>query len=994
MLLDLPDAVLTAICRQLPDECIFAAALSCHRLNELALRVFLSRNDIPDPLRQCDVYLEGQGVERTALGLLHALNLATLSFLKSTKTLSFIFLNADLSLGLRDLAQAASLVNRLSPIQHVSLEFRGTICENRIEMSTSIQRRWNSGFLDLWSAVLSNQTVSTLSIRTKWDFLQSYKLYDSPSRIRDVSSARLTRAQSILRSTWRRLRPIPSHTSPSSSVQRALPSPPTITAFHIESSLILHPAFYQMTLFTLRCSPITSLKLHSVPELIKRRNTKGPNLSEDIVNALPFLTSLTIANMELETTVLCRFLSKFPQLTNLTIEPPGQYSYFQSTTRLVPPLPRDVPRLALLNELSVGSGYLVAFLQRPNFLARIARLHITIPMGDLLLPSLLNDLAPIKRSPPAQMSLSLDKFNLLASAIWAMENCIDVSLGLGNKWKDVFSRVKDLTLVRTHYPALHESPVFRRWLALFPAAKKVTWDEYSSDDYPVVFSKQRIYASEDVHETKESKSNNTQFMDFPDDILISILELLTDELFDVALVCRRLNYLTIPIFLMASNIWNRTTHCCVIKLNSYPIARDHLAALSIALVLPHIEEVWVDIPRSGYIYPSLNHVQRLIPVLKRIDMVKKVSLRFGVAPKMHLEEHHIHLQYRWCSLFQELLNVVVNKETCTTLHIRGSPYLFPDEIRWNQRRHTQLKQHVLLDLPTQTNLTHISFEPAAMLSPIFEPWTTSVLQNSKLDSLRLDVTMEDYRFVEIISQALPHLRELEIRWLISPEKNLRIATFLSRLTKLESLRMSSVFTDLTSAQPIPLAIPHLPHLTTLNASIPYINHLLRWVPHALPSLQQLEISTLLSSSSTRPSTAIGSLETLFEGLRRHNLSPRITLAVNFRTTWERDAHWPRNAFDSVLGVGWVQWCPTISALKVKVTSPYSRLANWDSNAAYVSFLRERLTMFPALTEVSFVDGIEYKTETEMMGMASVIVQTVKATHPTMGSIWVNRKRLL
>ncbi|KAF7305021.1 hypothetical protein MKEN_01217100 [Mycena kentingensis (nom. inval.)] len=995
MLLDLPDTLLAAVGAWLPDESILAAALSCRRLNTTALRVFFARNDIPDPSKNCEVYFEGENV---VFSVLRALNLATFTFLHSTERLSLIFLNADLSLGLQDMRGAAALIGRLH-IDSLSLEFQCSICENGIKSELHIQKQWNTCFTELWMAVLRSSAIS-VSVRATWDFLQSYMLYSGTILAQRTSSrpvGAITRSLTALRHRMQQL-------DTSMSVRRVLSHlPPAknsrLASLHIENGPILLPALYHLALATFQYCPVAALKLHSGTLVAKRRN-----MANDIGKALPSLAQLTIVNVDVPSDVLCRFLSRFPDLTTLSIEAPAEYHDSQTGKGLIHLPRRLLPHFNALTELSLTSAYLVGFLRRPEFIAHVERLNITMPMSHLCLPQLLDDLAPLKTC-NAHICLRLNQFHLLErnSVFMEMQHCIDVALGLRAKWLDAFGRVGQVSLVPTQSSLMHLGTTLPRWLALFPAARRFTWDEYSSDEFPRVLARPALYSPGGAAPSRSTAS--LQFSDLPDDIITTILDFLgTQGLFNLALISRRLNYLTIPVLLSNGGIWDRETSTCTIKLDSLPAERDSLAMLTIALILPEIKQVQVRIPRTTYIYPSLNHVRRLISVLERFSALESASIHLGIAFKTHLEAHHVFLQQQWCVLFERLVNTVVSKPTCTTLRVQGSPLLYPDEVAWNQ-------QHppIPLNPPPATNLTFFGFQPSGLLSPMFEPWTIALLRNSKITAMRLEVNAPEYRFVDVIPQTSPHLRELDIQWLLAPEKNLRIAKLLSLLPQLEKLRMSSLFADSSESEgatasgklTISPPAPHLRNLKALAASVPYINHLLQ-TPNALPVLQTLEISVLLASPdsfSPQGITPPGGLSALFNTLHRRGLSPVIILTLIFRAAWDRDPEWPRLAFDAAIGPADEDGIPhpNIVALKVKIISPYTRSASsgvgYDSSAPFVGFLRDRLriSMFRTLNEVSFDDGIEYKSDEQMRGAVQAICEIIRGARPDVEGVWVNGK---
>ncbi|KAJ7193543.1 hypothetical protein GGX14DRAFT_701115 [Mycena pura] len=970
------------------------------------MRVYLARNDIPDPDLKCEVYL--QGLEpRGALGLLHALNLAAMTFFRSTDSLSLIFLNGDLSLGLRDLARATRLVERLTHLREVSLEFRSTIdiCGGGIVTNKAVRMQWDARFTELWMAILRNRSVATLVIRTKWDFFQGYMLY-TPARL-DKRTPMAGFVKFRLKALWHRIRDAQKRLALRISVGRAShllpPGRLSITTFHMESPLIFLPVFYYLAVLTLRRSKITSLKLNLNAKLNGALSERQWwHVFEDIVAAVPDLARLTIVNAHMMgPRSLCRFLLRLPRLAHLAIAPPTQYSHWSPPNE--PEWLQDIPRFPHLTVLSVGSEYLAIFLKRPDFLSTIERLNISIPMGDLMSPSLLNDLAPIRRFPALYISVKLDRINL-GGGNSDMERCIEFALGMEQKWEDVFGRVQDLALMRpgTLYDtgALHEEPLFSRWLAHFPALKRVTWDNCSSDEFPFVLVRRGIYESSErpVPEASAANSSESQssrpginLLDLPDELLIAIFQLLSEELFDLGLVSRRLNFLALPLFLAKRRIWNFSTRCCTIYLPSNPKARDPIAALTVALSLPHVKELRINVFRLTYIYPSLNHLRRLVSVIRRMTVFESVSLYFAISKNRQPGEHHAFLQYRWCSLFEELLNVIVSKP-CTRLSVRGSPYLFPEATRWNHRLLSEHSKRVVLSPPRHTKLTSFSFEPSSLLSPVFLPWTAAVLQNSQITTIGIYVTMRDYGFFQVLADTFPHLRRLEIRRLGAVSEAFakdRIFSLLSRLSELETLCIPAPHMETVTFWHEPSSAgspaPRLPRLKSLSATIPFVISLLEEsVLCTLPSLRELEILVSLSSTSILE----GSMATLFEDLRRHGLAPAVTLAVVFCPCWDSDllSGWPRRAFDDMLGDDWAQWSTHITGLDVSVKPP-----KVYENVEYLSVLRDRLGRFPALRHVSFSDGSANRSVAEEAEVAALVFEAVERANPQIQTILFNGK---
>ncbi|KAJ7105061.1 hypothetical protein C8R43DRAFT_1166038 [Mycena crocata] len=293
-ILEFPDPILVQICEQLPETSILSVSSSCRRLNEIALGIYLAQNDITEPAVKCEVV---DWEDTGTLNILHALNIAT--FFHCTEHFSLIFFNGNLSQLSRDLDRCSRLVQRLSPLQKVSLEFRHTIGANVVG-DEKAQKQWNASFINLWMAVLKNGSVTSFAIRTKWDFMQSYMRYaDSHPRSRTRVQAQLTTGLRQLRkkidlvvSTRRVLSELPSGRS-------------TVTALHIETPILFLPELYHLTVATLRYSPVTSLALHSLPS-----RSEWARVFEDVVTSLPDLEELSLVGVDAHPQILSRFLSR------------------------------------------------------------------------------------------------------------------------------------------------------------------------------------------------------------------------------------------------------------------------------------------------------------------------------------------------------------------------------------------------------------------------------------------------------------------------------------------------------------------------------------------------------------------------------------------------------------------------------------------------------------------------------------------------------------
>ncbi|KAJ7136588.1 hypothetical protein C8R44DRAFT_868723 [Mycena epipterygia] len=998
--LDLPDAVVLRLCQYLPDTSIHAASLSCRTLNHIALDSFLARHGIIEPALECLVVLDGFDHDGR-LNLLHALNLAT-SF-QSTESLSLIFLNADLSLVSRDLVRCLGLMHRLSPLRDVCIEFRSTVYASETgpnQWDGKIQKEWNSSVAELWIAVLQNPSVTSLKVRTQWAFVQNYKNYTSVTSM--FGSRRLGGIKTRLVRTLRNKRDTTIFT------RRALSELPlgrcTITTLDVDSELLLLPPIYQLIVLTMQHSPITSLGLHNA--------VLSPGqwfrVFTDIVAAVPDLTELEITQTDIAPEPLCRFLCRLPQLARLTIKP-----YYGSTTH-PPPTVRDIPQFPHLTKLSLHTDYLAIFLRRPDALPRAESLDIAMSIRDLIVPSILPDLSLIHRHSTLDITLHVDGFSFLYSPTDAMDCCIDFALAMGAKWGQVFGRVQALVL-RNLCCSVVDSPEFSRWLTLFPMLKTVSWTDDYCDMGPMhIFTREiarkvtAAFIPEDIVAAGQSSqiwsgntliptSAKTRFLDFPDDILLTLFEyLLSTELFDLSLVSRRLNVLALPVYLDREGIFDRSTGKYTVMLWDRPEARDSLAALTITLFPPHPTSFsccYIRRPLHAYpVYPAINHLRRLISFVQRLSSIDEVSLHFGVSSTiLRRSEEYDPLQHRWCSLFEELLNVIVAK-SCTSLSVQGSPYLFPAAEPWKERILEEHQKTVTLSPPLRTDVTMFSFEPTSLLSPVFMPWTIPVIQHSQLTSIGIFISAEDEHCLKILADTIPHLRVLEIREQSSGQKLLPISLIFGLLARLPMLQTLRIFDLYLNTDDVPTSAPHLPHLKVLTGTDHYVRKLL-CANNPLPSLQFLEIHVCLSSGfSFDENLGRTSLSSIFMNLRRFNLAPTVALTVEF-FSFQVDATWPLGAFDAMLGADWLDWCSCISTLKLEVK--WRLVPTWSYSqdvGMYLTILTQRLYRFSALSDISFNDGPHASEPSGVeASRTELIMQAIQRGLPHIQKIQVNGK---
>ncbi|KAJ7064757.1 hypothetical protein C8F01DRAFT_1128037 [Mycena amicta] len=684
----------------------------------------------------------------------------------------------------------------------------------------------------------------------------------------------------------------------------------SIKTLRIGGQLLLLPDFQHLLMFTLQKSPLDSLEIHSV--YVNER-------VHDMAAGLPNLRKLAILDSDLESPAL-------PRLVDARWKP------LES-----PELPlRAIPPLHRVKNLTISLEYLSVFLRQ--------RLNTTIPMDDLTTPA---------RHPSLYLSLHIDRFNILFTVFSAMEYSLDLALAMRQEWNTVFGR----TAV-----SLTDSAVFSRWLALFPQVEEVVWETFSSRTLPHVLGRGEIYRRKQMLELAPLDSRPAQFLNLPDEIISEIFELIPEALFEVGLVCRRFNTIALPMYMVSQKIWDPSTGRCSIQLANYPKAKDCLSALAIALDLPQFKEILVWIPRAAYIYPTINHVRRLIAFVRRASAVETVSLFFGNATPLASKREY---------MYHDLLNAIVSKPTCTSLNRYAS----------NEQQ------------SGQTNLTAFSFRPSGMLSPVFERWTTAVLRRSRITVLRLDLDANamdyGYRFVDIVADALPHLRTLEVNGVLLSERNHKISSLSLKITT-----SRDILENVDSPPPTePPTVPHLPRTTSISVPLPYLQHLLL-DNDPLPSLQHLELNFFITSIffDLRQPIEIGAL---LECLRGKGVNPTLKLAAVFQfNIWDRDPTWTRSAWDAILAEGRHPWRASVVGLDIKMETPVSTYGEaprlWgdigNEENWHVALLRYCVNRLDGLEEVSFRDNIGFQTRELEQSAIEMAVRDVRRIQPAVRTV--------
>ncbi|KAJ7186875.1 hypothetical protein C8R46DRAFT_1058287 [Mycena filopes] len=416
-------------------------------------------------------------------------------------------------------------------------------------------------------------------------------------------------------------------------------------------------------------------------------------------------------------------------------------------------------------------------------------------------------------------------------------------------------------------------------------------------------------------------------MSLPNELLVPIFEnpkFPLDYLCTLAVLCRRLHFVALPIYFARSGMPEPTKSAFI------PLAKDGqdmLAALNMALFISSMEDITCVLPHPSCtsIFPLLPHLRRLRKFIARISSVKRVTLQLDARNSMCNAAGDDEALRAWSSTLGGLLNVVIEKG-CTELTVRYGGYLTRSFILqatgaspgsrstrirrviksvrrllgartttlagkgWEFRRAPEQGQKGGMalvpgpKLPRSRELSTLHIESAVLITPPCLSWTISALRYCSITSLAISRVSLDKDLwnaaLTLIAKATPHLADLSLCELDSIS-DVAILEFCSRLPRLTSLKIGN--NEEAPGVPTKCArkragkVPPFRRLTSLIAPADFILHFLR-PRKCFPQLNSLGI-VFQGSMKTNIRTVGAQLFAVCQLMAARKVSPSLCLCL-------------------------------------------------------------------------------------------------------------------
>ncbi|KAF8210918.1 hypothetical protein K438DRAFT_1808449 [Mycena galopus ATCC 62051] len=462
------------------------------------------------------------------------------------------------------------------------------------------------------------------------------------------------------------------------------------------------------------------------------------------------------------------------------------------------------------------------------------------------------------------------------------------------------------------------------------------------------------------------------FIDLPTEVLLLIFHWLDEELFSLSILCRRLHFLALPIFLERNAIPD-PCGTVLVDFATMPnlgtlASPDAVQALSIALFVPSIEKLTCVFP-AAHTYQRIAGIRRITRLVQRLATLKKLSLEFiphynNPHEPFRRKEYSQGRLWQGCySALHDLLDIV-NSKLCTSLAILGSPA-------------SNATEAPSCPAPSIRSVSHLSFD--AGFSPGYLAWIFSALKDSPIVSLELNVTDDTQLNNGAVNfPATLTCLSLDGGHVLRPT----VLAYLGRHPLLKNLTLGRALPSTQASDMDPL---HLNNLVALTASFSYVSHFFLHVSDSpFPVLERL---TILLDNGEDVGWALASfIERVREGYSESR-PPVIAVEIT-GFMLNLDLFADSIAFTLSMGGKWTHAARHISELRVTFESTwftFSDTGTWVDPAA-AQLLLNWFRLFSCVHDISIDlwDGVSSAARVgalvdfaSLIGEALSSVQTIR-----------------
>ncbi|KAJ7474903.1 hypothetical protein FB451DRAFT_1397778 [Mycena latifolia] len=900
----LSDSNVGYIFQFLEDAELYDLSMTSVRMHKLALSLLLSRCNIPDPLEWVDIHIG----DRKTLQILRVAR-----FIPSIRQLSIRFSPGTspwiippypaLTLGqlqstakglVLEMGHLKRLLSKLHSVGEITLILPGSLEWNLRDVNLE---RGSTSDIFSWSPILScfqeilGKKCTSFKVEASPFWTQAH-VAPHPGKASGGSMSHLLRKllrrknvpdmSALARWDGAKYRP---QKSPHAATIR---SGTRITTFSIKNTLLFFPPCAGWTFSVLKHSPLVALHISG----LNISQWDWDQIAWKIAASVPNLLELNFDDREISPDCLMLLLNRLPRLTSLTI---GQsMAVALAHPRLFAPFGDwYLPAFRSLTKLSAHASYLSLFLLRRNPLPAL----ISLPLPPIsiyeittfhhksfyvLIPGILHHLRDVNHHLfPLPVTISLG-YGGQDNSHWFSRH-IDTSLALDPK---ILASLREITdLVLTDFNSLIDVSCLARWLTLFPTLRRVAWQDTDSQratrvniahlareisracpTVETITAQGVLYSISSLLTPPKILGQSTgvlKLCDLPTEVLLLISDFLHNELFYLSLLCRRLHFLALPIFL-ARNLIENPCEVTTLDMGAIEDSELVLRALTVSLFVPSIKHLVCLFPDPPYIYQHLDRILGVARLVKRLDNLEHLSLNFASnhyrlgSLRQGYDEHHIR-ESCYCAL-NGLLSAISDK-SCTSLTIVGCPAMG-----------TAYAATIAQPPASITSISNLCLDVDRR--PIYSWWLFKALEKSPITSLNLTVT--DIASLEDIRGFATALTVLSIdSAIVYRHWSMEVVDFLARCPHIRTLALGPNL----AKPPYPTNVPvkktnlHLDSLVDLTAHVSYVHYFF----HALDRLPVLERLRIILEG---PDSVDWAFTSLIEGVREYYSSPpSITLEI-------------------------------------------------------------------------------------------------------------------